>query len=179
MRVRPLVMYPTLVAIGVAAGFFLSSRVMAGGAQPGSAADPLVSRSYVDQQVATYIAGQEKRIADLTAREAQLEQALAQVQKQQGITPIQPAQTTQTVQPTQTSQPAQPSVSKKLYIKTENNYVNLRQGPSTNYPLVGTATRGNSNNEPMTVLSQTGDWDQVQLPDGRTGWVAGWLVDLR
>ena len=94
MRARPLVLYLTLVVIGVAAGFFMGARVMAGGTGPGSAADPLVSRSYVDEQVATYIAGLNQKISDLTTREAQLEQALAQAQKQQGITPIQPATAT-------------------------------------------------------------------------------------
>ncbi|MGD0622078.1 MAG: SH3 domain-containing protein [Thermacetogeniaceae bacterium] len=164
MRARPLVLYLSLVAFGVAAGFFVASRVMAGGNGPGSAADPLVARSYVDEQVATYIAGLQQRVSDLTAREAQLEQALAEVQKQQGITPIQPAQA---------------AAPKQLYIKTGNSYVNLRQGPGTSYPLVGTATRGNPDSEPMTVLAESGGWYQVRLPDSRTGWVAGWLVEER
>ena len=162
MRARPLVMYLTLVAIGVVAGFFLSSRVMAGSAQPGSAADPLVSKSYVDQQVAAL----NKQIADL-------EQAVAQLQKQQGITPIQPAPATQTAQPVQTS------AAKQVYIKAENNSVNLRQGPGTNYSIVGTLGRGKPSVEPMTMLAQNSGWDQVRLPDGRTGWISGSLVELR
>lgn len=173
MRTRPLVLYVTLVAFGVAAGFFVASRVMAGGNGPGSVADPLVSRSYVDEQVATYVTGLQQRVSDLTAREAQLEQALAEVQKQQGITPIQPAQTTSP------AQPVQATVSKQLYIKTDNSYVNLRQGPGTSYPLVGTATRGKPDSEPMTVLAESGGWYQVRLPDALTGWVAGWLVEER
>ena len=105
MRARPLVLYLSLVVFGVAAGFFVASRVMAGGNGPGSAADPLVARSYVDEQVATYIAGLQQRVSDLSAREAQLEQALAEVQKQQGISPIQPAQTTGPSQPGAGSRP--------------------------------------------------------------------------
>ena len=191
MRTRPLVLYLTLVAFGIAAGFFAASRVMAGGNGPGSAADPLVSQSYVDEQVATYVASLQQRVSDLTAQEAQLEQALAKVQKQQGITPIQPAQTSTPSQPAQTSTPSQPAqtstpsqpvqatVSDQLYIKTDNSYVNLRQGPGTSYPLLGTATRGNPDSEPMTVLAESGGWYQVRLPDARTGWVAGWLVEER
>jgi uncharacterized protein YgiM (DUF1202 family) len=175
MRVRPLVLYVTLVVFGVAAGFFVASRVMAGGAGPGSAADPLVSKSYVDAQVATYVAGLQQRISDLTAREAQLEQALAAVQKQQGITPIQPAQTT-TVPAI--GQP-QAATSGKLYIKAGNSYVNLRQGPGTSYPLEGKATSGDPGSEPMTVLAESDGWYQVSLPDAHTGWVAGWLVEQR
>ena len=173
MRTRPLVLYLTLVAFGIAAGFFAASRVMAGGNGPGSAADPLVSQSYVDEQVATYVASLQQRVSNLTAQEAQLEQALAEVQKQQGITPIQPAQTSTP------SQPVQATVSDQLYIKTDNSYVNLRQGPGTSYPLLGTATRGNPDSEPMTVLAESGGWYQVRLPDARTGWVAGWLVEER
>jgi TolA-binding protein len=173
MRTRPLVLYVILVAFGVAAGFFVASRVMAGGNGPGSVADPLVSRSYVDEQVATYVTGLQQRVSDMTAREAQLEQALAEVQKQQGIAPIQPAQTTSP------AQPVQATVSKQLYIKTDNSYVNLRQGPGTSYPLVGTATRGKPDSEPMTVLAESGGWYQVRLPDALTGWVAGWLVEER
>jgi hypothetical protein len=164
MRARPLVFYLVLVVIGVAAGFFVASRVMAGGTAPGSAADPLVSKSYVDEQVATYIAGLNQKISDLTAQEAQLEQSLAQVQGQQGISQSQPAQT---------------SAPQQLYIKTGNSQINLRQGPGTNYALMGTATRGNPDSEPMTVLSQSGDWYQVRLPDDRTAWVADWLVEER
>jgi hypothetical protein len=153
-----------LVAIGIAAGFFWGKQVSAGGTGPGSSADPLVARSYVDAQVATYIAGLEQRVSELTARESQLEQALAQLQKQQGIAPIQP------------SAPAAP---KQVYIKTDNNAVNLRQGPGVNYPVIATLNRGSASCEPMTVLSQSGDWYQVRLPDARTGWVADWLVESR
>ena len=161
MRARPLVLYLCLVVIGVAAGFFMASRVMAGSAAPGSAADPLVSQSYVDEQVATYIAGLNQRISDMTAQEAQLEQTLAQVQGQQGTAP------------------AKAAVSKQLYIKTGNSHVNLRKGPGTSYAVIGTATRGDPDSEPMTVLSQSGDWYQVRLPDARTAWVADWLVEER
>ena len=182
MRTRPLVLYLNLVAFGMSEGFFAASRVLAGGNGPGSAADPLVSQSYVDEQVATYVASLQQRVSNLTAQEAQLEQALAEVQKQQGITPIQPAQTSTPSQPAQTSTPSQPvqaTVSDQLYIKTDNSYVNLRQGPGTSYPLLGTATRGNPDSEPMTVLAESGGWYQVRLPDARTGWVAGWLVEER
>lgn len=188
MRARPWMRYLVLVAMGIAAGFFLGSQVWAGVSEPGSAADPLVSRSYVDQQVASYVEALEKRVADLTAREAELEQALAQLQKAQGIAPIQPSQTStssETSQPVQssqpspeTTQPAQSSVSRQLYINAEDSVVNIRQGPGTGYPLAGKAVRGDENSEPMTVLSQDGEWYQVSLPDGRTGWVAAWLVDL-
>ncbi len=124
-------------------------------------------------------------MTDLNARASQLEQALAQLQRQLGITPIpvqKPTPSTQNSTPSTqapTPQPVQAPAARQLYIKTENSYVNLRQGPGVNHPLAGTAVRGKPDAEPMTVLSQTGDWFQVRLPDGRTGWVAGWLVTER
>lgn len=63
-----------------------------------------------------------------------------------------------------------------LYIKEENSYVNLRSGPGTDYEKLGTVERGKPGSEPMVVLDRQGDWYQVSLPDGRKGWVAGWLV---
>ena len=119
--------------------------------------------------MATYVASLQQRVSDLTAREAQLEQDLAEVQKQQGITPIQPA-------PASAPPPPGNRLRAALY-QDRNSYVNLRQGPGTSYPLLGTATRGNPDSEPMTVLAESGGWYQVRLPDARTGWVAGWLVE--
>jgi uncharacterized protein YraI len=52
--------------------------------------------------------------------------------------------------------------------------VNLRTGPGTNYDLAG----GLSPNLPVDIIAknQAGDWWQVQLEGGQTGWVYGQLV---
>lgn len=177
-----------LLLAGMAIGFLIASAVYAGGTEPGSANDPLVARSYVDERMASYIADLEKRVAELNTRAQKLETELAGLQKQVGVTPIKPGEAT-----TGTGTGAGSSGSgvsgtgsagsqtggfkpgQKLYILPENSSVNLRQGPGTGYAKVGTAVRG-SGCEPMTVISQSGDWYQVRLADGRTGWVAGWLV---
>jgi len=52
--------------------------------------------------------------------------------------------------------------------------VNVRTGPGTNnsvFSQVGLAER-------LPVLGKSGDWCQVRISDGSTGWVAGWLVAL-
>jgi uncharacterized protein YraI len=52
--------------------------------------------------------------------------------------------------------------------------VNLRTGPGTNYDLAG----GLSPNQPVAIVAKNpaGDWWQVQLEGGQTGWVYGQLV---
>lgn len=55
-----------------------------------------------------------------------------------------------------------------------SSIVNLRTGPGTNYDLAG----GLAANQPVAVIAknQAGDWWQVQLQGGQTGWVYGQLV---
>ncbi|MDH7577572.1 MAG: SH3 domain-containing protein [Bacillota bacterium] len=194
-----------LVFLGIAAGFLLGSlfgaNVFASGSEPGSPADPLVARSYVDEQVEAYISRLEKEVAALSERALKLEQALAQLQRQAEVELPSPSggqagtpsggssagqspggQAPGSSTPAGTSPGGQTPGSqssggaKLLYIKPDNSYVNLRKGPGTNHEYLGRVERGNPACEPMTVLGQAGDWYQVRLPDGRTGWVAGWLV---
>lgn len=162
-----------VLLLGAVIGFLIASAVYAGGAEPGSASDPLVARSYADERIRSYMGELEKKVAELSARAQQLEAELAKLQKQVGITPegtgaAPSAQNTG-------AQAAGFQIGQKLYIHPENSSVKLRQGPGRDYPAVGVAVRG-SGCEPMTVLSRSGDWYQVRLADGRTGWVAGWLL---
>lgn len=50
--------------------------------------------------------------------------------------------------------------------------VNVRGGPSLSYNLVKQAKKG----EKYTVLKEQGDWIEIDLSNGKTGWVANWLV---
>ncbi|CRK84260.1 N-acetylmuramoyl-L-alanine amidase cwlB [Neobacillus massiliamazoniensis] len=50
--------------------------------------------------------------------------------------------------------------------------VNIREGPSLSYPLVKQAKKG----EKYTILQEKGDWTQIKVALGQTGWVANWLV---
>jgi hypothetical protein len=54
--------------------------------------------------------------------------------------------------------------------------LNVRGGPGTIYPIIGTVWRGDS----LVVLGQeeTGDWLQVRLPDDRAGWLFRALTDF-
>jgi hypothetical protein len=52
--------------------------------------------------------------------------------------------------------------------------VNVREGPGTNYPVLGQLPP----NQPLPVVGQNeaGTWWQVPLPNGGTGWVAASVV---
>lgn len=49
---------------------------------------------------------------------------------------------------------------------------NLRTGPSTQYASVLLGQAGST----YKLISKSGDWLQVQLPNGSTAWVASWLT---
>ncbi|MGM9925044.1 MAG: SH3 domain-containing protein [Bacillus sp. (in: firmicutes)] len=55
---------------------------------------------------------------------------------------------------------------------TLGSNANLRTGPSTRYAVVAKGQAGMS----YPVIMRSGDWMQVQLPDGSAAWVAGWLT---
>ncbi|MGQ9777899.1 MAG: CsgG/HfaB family protein [Thermodesulfobacteriota bacterium] len=44
---------------------------------------------------------------------------------------------------------------------------NIRSGPGTSYGIVGSVKKG----EILSVLGEEGDWYNVELPDGKTGWI--------
>lgn len=48
------------------------------------------------------------------------------------------------------------------------NSVNLRSGPGTTFSIIG----GLSKETVLPVVSQQGDWYQVKLPDGDSGWIS-------
>jgi SH3-like domain-containing protein len=50
--------------------------------------------------------------------------------------------------------------------------INVRSGPSTNHRLVGSVEYG----EVLRTIKRQGQWVEVRLPNGRTGWVASNLV---
>jgi len=57
---------------------------------------------------------------------------------------------------------------------TSTQIVNVRQGPSTAYPLVGTVDPGTTYR--VVGKNQAQDWWQIELTNGTVGWVIGLLV---
>ncbi|MEH7093842.1 SH3 domain-containing protein [Neobacillus vireti] len=50
--------------------------------------------------------------------------------------------------------------------------VNVRSGPGLSYPLTFTVKRG----EKYSIVKETGDWIEIKLALGQTGWIVNWLV---
>ena len=83
-------------------------------------------------------------------------------------TPIPTA--TPTDLPTVTPTPVIPQVVSSII-------VNIRSGPGTNYPVIGSLPPGN----PLVAVgrNEQGNWWQVQLGEGAVGWVAGSVVEAK
>jgi uncharacterized protein YgiM (DUF1202 family) len=85
-----------------------------------------------------------------------------------GATPA-PAAPTPTAGPTASAAPAAfPTPAVEAVVN--NDSLNLRAGPGQDYAVLGVFTQGTA----LVVLGQdpSGDWLEVQVPDGRTGWMA-------
>lgn len=65
------------------------------------------------------------------------------------------------------------SVSKKVVVLSDG--VNIRQGPSTAYLIVGNADQGDE----FAYLQSKNDWVQIKMPSGKSAWLAGWLVAVQ
>lgn len=70
-----------------------------------------------------------------------------------------------------TPRPTRPSFTATGVTVTGTNNINLRSGPGTNYPVVGTLPAG----ETTQAEGRNGDW--LYLGDGK--WVAVWIVTVR
>ncbi|MBA2173489.1 N-acetylmuramoyl-L-alanine amidase [Halobacillus locisalis] len=71
------------------------------------------------------------------------------------------------------SKPVQkPTENTKRYVTLQYNSTNLRSGPSTNYNVVASGHKGNT----FEVVGQQGQWYQIKV-NGKTAFVAGWIVD--
>ncbi|WP_413308550.1 SH3 domain-containing protein [Bacillus sp. 1P10SD] len=57
-------------------------------------------------------------------------------------------------------------------VTVSSDSVNVRGGPGLSYPLVKVAKRG----EKFSIVKEKGDWIEIELSFGHTGWVVNWLV---
>ena len=71
--------------------------------------------------------------------------------------------------------PLPESTDKTPYVKILYNGTNIRTGSTTN---VDVAMRANEGAE-FPILAVEGDWYQIQLENGKIGYVAGWIVETK
>ncbi|MFP5528161.1 N-acetylmuramoyl-L-alanine amidase [Peptococcus simiae] len=81
--------------------------------------------------------------------------------------------------PTTPSTPASPTQSatatSSAYLEVTGSVVNIRSGPSTDYPVIDAVKQG----DVLTRLSSASGWHQVQLASGKKGWIIGQYVKAR
>jgi N-acetylmuramoyl-L-alanine amidase len=53
-----------------------------------------------------------------------------------------------------------------------SNLVNIREGPGLSYSVVKKVDK----DETYPILKEEGDWIQIELSNGKKGWIANWLV---
>lgn len=84
----------------------------------------------------------------------------------------QPSSPTTPATPTPAS-PTQPGTdTSSAYLKVIGSVVNIRSGPSTEYSILDAVKQG----DVLTRLSSASGWHQVQLPNGKKGWITGTYV---
>lgn len=95
------------------------------------------------------------------------------------VPPPQPAPAVSTAPQPQSVQPApsgsyEPFQTPKAMV-VSGRRVNVRTGPGTTYSVLTTVQGGLE----VKALGMQGDWYQVQLPDGKVGWIYGELLTER
>lgn len=58
------------------------------------------------------------------------------------------------------------------WVTVNASSVNIRSGPGTNYAIVGSAFQG----QKIQVIATSGQWDEVPVQSGVTGYIANWLL---
>jgi len=193
VNLRTKVIIPALILTFII-GILIGQSVIAGGVTPGSQADPLVTKAFVENALNSQISQLQQQVAQLQAQANALQQQVAFLENQLGVkAPIQnqiPATNTQPPSPsqsqtgsqTETEKPTVPPVisqpkQKVAYPKESNNstIVNVRSGPGTNFDIVAKVHKGSK----MIILDEKNDWYRVKLEDGKLAWVANWVVDVK
>lgn len=190
MKLRTIIIGGAVLSI--LAGYGLGKTVLADSPAPGSSADPVVSKSYVDKAVQDRISELEKTVAELSVQAQALQNTINDLQAK--VNKTTPAKTTtpssSTSSNTQSGTTTNPSstpsgnsgattttpvVGKTCYVISTNNYVNLRSGPSTDTTALQRVNKG----EPMLIQQVKDSWYEVRLSDGKVGWVASWVVEIK
>ncbi len=84
-----------------------------------------------------------------------------------------PAETSQDQPPGIQTLPGYPESTLPATVTVNGDNVNIRSQANMESQVVSKVNKGTV----LTVVSKSNDWYQITLPNGATGWVAGWLVN--
>lgn len=65
------------------------------------------------------------------------------------------------------------SNAESVYIKA--SVLNVREKPDATSPVIAQVRKG----ETYTYIQKKGDWVEIEIEEGKKGWVAAWLIELR
>ena len=153
-------------------GFVIENSIAAGGGQPGSQQDPLVSESYVTQALQERTTVLETQILELEQQVTSLVSVVETLERQAGRTgsgQSSPAQQTgQGSSAAQTGNTSGGTVAREMVVTVTNDTgVNVRSGPSTDFDVISSLTNGTR----VNVISESSGWYEVNLDGNKTGWV--------
>ncbi|ROO29433.1 SH3 domain-containing protein [Salinisphaera orenii] len=117
-------------------------------------------------------------LAEVAAPGGDAAQSTSEVSSDASQTPREDRATSAPASDRETSEPADdaaPEADEKRagpQMHIGQDVVNVRRGPSTGADIAFKAER----DENVTVLAEEADWRRVRFEDGRTGWVAGFLL---
>jgi len=157
------------------AGFVIGQMVQAVGTIPGTADDPLVAKSYVEEAVAEQVEDLQDTIAALEDKVAALE---AQLDGRPAPAPVvtspAPDDSGNDNNDDSSSDDNDSSAVSGKTMTVIAESCNVRSGPGTSYAKVITLLMGDQG----TVLGEENGWYRVKTNAGQEGWVANWLVEL-
>lgn len=171
---RPQFFIPLLLVMA-ALGFAVGALAQAGGlGEPGSAEDPLVSVSYVQEAVNQNLGELQQQVMGLQDRIDELRARLDRLEGNAG-----PAREAQSVtggkEVAQTGGNSSGAVAEKASsgVIAPEMGANVRTGPATEFDKVAALAKGAQ----VEIIAEKDGWLEVKLSDGRKGWVLGELVD--
>jgi hypothetical protein len=182
--------YITILAVTavflLVGAFFLGTVVSAditGSPAPGSAEDPLVSESYVKAKVAALearIAELEQQVAGTSSTNSSKGNSSSSSNSVSGSnnnssnSSSNNSSNSSSTGGSSANQPTSPSA-KMVQIKQLSTYANVRSTPNMQAQVMIRVNPGSQ----LTWLKTSGDWYNVRLSDGRSGWVHNSVAELR
>ncbi|ATW25940.1 SH3 domain-containing protein [Candidatus Formimonas warabiya] len=147
-------------------GFVIGQMVQAAGAIPGTAGDPLVAQSYVEKIVGETVASLQTKLDEMQAKVDDLQEEVDALSGDTGTN----KGSGKTTLPQSSNPPAQGKT-----VVVSGDSANIRTGPGTTYAKVTTLVKGDT----ATMVSEENGWYKITLQDGKEGWVANWLVEVK